>query len=423
LYAPDLASASGWLAAHYEAAGLVEQAIPHYHAAASVARHRFADAEAADLIRRALRLCRDLPETAKRDQEELELLVTLGPALVTTHGYSAPEVGETYERGLLLARRSGDRKHFFPLLSGAWVFYVTRGQLGESRRLGQQCVDGPCGEHTPALEMAGHALLGFSIFHLGQFIASQEHLEQATNVYGSPPHPALALFAGPDVGVLCRAYSSLLLCLLGDDKQAAVKSEEAIALAREVSHPFSLAVALACAVKLHVIRQNSKLALARAEEVSAVCEKHGFAYYLAFAEILTGWATAVEGDTSAGLAKLRHGLGALQATGVELRLPFYYGLLAEACGLAGEVGEALANLANGFAFQSKNGELWFASELHRIQGDVLLHSGNASQAGISYGRAIETARQMGAHLLELRAAARLCKLPAVRHASENAAER
>jgi predicted ATPase len=420
LHALDLEGISGWLAAHYEAAGLAEQAIRHYHAAASVARHRFADAEAADLIRRALRLCRDLPESAKRDQEELELLVTLGPSLVTTHGFSAPEVGETYERGLLLARRYGDRKHFFPLLSGAWVFHVTRGQLEESRRLGQLCIDGPCDEQ---LEMAGHALLGFTLYHLGQFIASQEHLEQATNVYRIPSDPSLALFAGPDVAVVCRAYSSLLLCLWGDAKQAAVNSEEAIALAREVSHPFSLAMALAHAAMLHVLRQESKLALTRAEEASAVCEKHGFTYYSACAEILTGWATAVEGDTSAGLAKLRHGLDALQATGAELRLPFYYGLLAEVCDLAGEVGEAFANLASGFGFQSKNGELWFASELHRIQGDVLMRSGATSEARASYERAIDLAKQMRAHGLEQRAADRLRELPAVRHASENAAER
>jgi predicted ATPase len=245
-------------------------------------------------------------------------------------------------------------------------------------------------------------------------------LEQATNAYGSPSDPALALFAGPDVGIVCRAYSSLLLWLLGDAEQAAVRSEEAIALAREALHPFSLAVALTWAAMLHALRQERELAVARAEEASAVCEKHGFAYYSACAEILTGWATAVEGDTSAGLAKLRHGLDALQATGAELRLPFYYGLLAEACGLAGEVGQALANLASALAFQSKNGELWSASELHRIHGDVLLRSGNPSQAGISYGRAIEAARLTGASQLELRAAARLRELPAARHASGNA---
>lgn len=82
LYASDLEGVSGWLAAHYEAAGMAEQAIRYYGAAASVAKQRFADAEAADLIRRALRLCRDFPETAKRDKQELELLVTLGPSLV-----------------------------------------------------------------------------------------------------------------------------------------------------------------------------------------------------------------------------------------------------------------------------------------------------------------------------------------------------
>ena len=130
----------------------------------------------------------------------------------------------------------------------------------------------------------------------------------------------------------------------------------------------------------NVFRQEGQLALARAREASAVCRKHGFAYYLAWAEILEGWAIAVEGDPPAGLTRLRHGLDALKATGAELRLPFYYGLLAEVCGMAGQIGEALANVASGFAFQSKNGEMWSAPELHRIHGDVLLRSGDASQS-------------------------------------------
>ena len=61
--------------------------------------------------------------------------MTLGPSLVTTQGYSMPEVGETYERGLLLSRRSGG-EHLFSVLSGAWLFRIVRGDLEESRRLG-----------------------------------------------------------------------------------------------------------------------------------------------------------------------------------------------------------------------------------------------------------------------------------------------
>jgi DNA-binding SARP family transcriptional activator/predicted ATPase len=422
LHGNDLEGVSGWLAAHYDAAGMAEQAIRHYAAAASVAKQRFADAEAAELMRRALRLCREFPENAKRDQEELELLVTLGPSLVTTQGYSTPEVGETYERGLLLAKRSGDRKHLFSLLSGAWVFHIVRGELEESRRLAQDCVSN-ASEGVSVLEMAVHFPLGVSLFHLGQLAASLEQIEQAVPSDEGPSHPALALFAGPDVGVFCRAYLSHLFCQLGHARQAVAMSDESIALARRVAHPFSIAIALDYAAMLNVFRQEGKFARECAREAAAICRKHGFAYYLAVAEILEGWAIGIEGDPAAGLVQLRRGLDDLKATGAELRLPFYYGLLAEVCSLAGQVGEALANVASGFAFLSKNGEAWSAPELHRIHGDVLRRSGDASQSQGSYRKAMDAAGLTGARLFELRAVARQRKPPASRRQRQNTAER
>ena len=104
---------------------------------------------------------------------------------------------------------------------------------------------------------------------------------------------------------------------------------------------------------------------------------------------------------------MRRGLELLKSTGGELRLPFYYGLLAETCALNGNVGEALANISTGFAFQNKNGEIWSASDLHRTQGDLLRESGNQAQAIHSYRRAVEAARQTGSVMCELRAQGRL----------------
>ena len=49
--------------------------------------------------------------------------------------------------------------------------------------------------------------------------------------------------------------------------------------------------------------------------------------------------------------RLRRGLDGLRATGAELRLPFYHGLLAEACARAGLYGEALANVSSGFCIR------------------------------------------------------------------------
>jgi predicted ATPase len=179
-----------------------------------------------------------------------------------------------------------------------------------------------------------------------------------------------------------------------------------------VKHPFSLAIALDYAAMLQIFRQDGRTARQRAEEAAAVCRKHGFAYYLSVAEILAGWAMAEGGEAEAGVARLRAGLEAFKSLGAEVRLPFYMGLLAEACGRAGRLGEALANISNGFAFQSKNGEVWAAADLHRVQGDLLLGNRDDEQARVSYQRSLEIARQGGVLMFERRAAARLAGLEA-----------
>ena len=140
--------------------------------------------------------------------------------------------------------------------------------------------------------------------------------------------------------------------------------------ARRMRHPFSQAIALDYAAMLHVFRGESRAALERGREAVELCSRHGFAYYLAMANVLTGWAEAAEGDVTAGLAQLREGLEGMRRLGAELRLPYYFTLLAETFGRAGQVGEALASLSTGFAFASKNGEEWAVAELHRVQGDA-----------------------------------------------------
>jgi DNA-binding SARP family transcriptional activator/Cdc6-like AAA superfamily ATPase len=403
---------SGLLAAHYESAGMAEEAIRHFRAAAEIAKQRFAYAEAEDLVRRAMVLCRAFPETARRDQEELNLLIAIGPTLFTTRGYSAPEVGEIYERALLLSRRSGDQKHLFSVLSGCWLFHIVRARLQEARSFGEQCIESSSREGDPVLTKAGHFLVGSSMFQLGEFAASLEHLKASVPPYGSPSHPALAVFAGPDFGVFSRSCLAHVLLQKGDEASAVAQSQEAIALAHELAHPFSLAIALDYAAMLNVFREDHRQALTLAEEASGVCQKHGFAYYHAWAEILAGWAAVVEEPSGAELARLRQGLEDLRATGAELRLPFYYALLAEACSSLGQTGEALAHLATAFAFEGKNGEVWSAPELHRIQGDVLCRGGDLAQAEASYRRAVEVATEMNARYFAMRSAARLRQVAA-----------
>src|SRR5579883_739141 len=398
-YGADIDIWNGQIASHFEQAGMAEEAIEHYRRAAAYARQRYANAEAADLLRRALALCRGFPESERRLGQELDLLATLGPALVTTEGYSAPEVGETYERALEISRRLDDR-NLFAIVSGAWVFHIVRGDLETARRFSLDFLRAAEREGTAGLMLAGNFLVGSCLFHVGRLEESLKHMAAATGTHDRSAESVLALFAGPDLGVFCHSYLAHLACLREDGDQADRHAAEAIAAANRIRDPFSQAIALDYAALLHAFRGESRAALERGREAVELCSRHGFAYYLAMGNIVTGWATAAKDGVAQGLTQLQEGLNGLRALGAELRLPYYFALLTETLVRAGAMSEALASLSTGFAFASKNGEEWAVAELYQRQGELLLSEGKAEAARASFRRGMEAARRSGALAFE-----------------------
>jgi adenylate cyclase len=240
----------------------------------------------------------------------------------------------------------------------------------------------------------------------------------AVRTYTGPTESVLALFAGPDIDVFCRCYLAHLAWHRENTDSADDYAVEAIESAKRMGHAFSESIAVAYAAMLHVFQGDSRAALKRGREAVDLCSRYGFAYYLAMANILTGWAGAAEGDVNAGMAQLREGLDGMRRLGAEVRLPYYLALLAETCGRAGLIGEALANISTGFAFASKNGEGWAVAELHRIQGDLLASQGKHEAARASFQRGIDAARQSGSLAFERRLTKR-----AVRTAATASTER
>jgi predicted ATPase len=395
----DIEGWHGQIATHFEHAGMLEEAIEYLRRAADHARKRYAYTEAADLLKRALALCCQFPDSGRRLEQELDLLVTLGPVLVTTEGYSAPEVGATYDRALDLSRRLEDRT-IFVVLSGAWLSHIVRGDVERARQISVEFLKLAEQDPTPGLMLAGNFLLGSSLFHLGQFGSALHHINAAVRAHTGPTESILALFAGPDLNVFCCSYLAHLSWHCEEDARAVAHAEAAIGAARRIRHPFSEAIALDYAVMLDVFRGDGRLALERGTEAAELCRRYGFAYYLAMANALTGWARGVEGDISAGLTQLREGLEGMRRLGSELRLPFYLMLLAETLARAGLVGEAFANLSTGFAFARKNGEEWAVAELHRAQGELLASEGKAGTARASFENGLAAAQRSGSMALQ-----------------------
>jgi len=91
-------------------------------------------------------------------------------------------------------------------------------------------------------------------------------------------------------------------------------------------------------------------------------------------------------------------------------MPYFITLLAAACEIAGQIQESLALVDEALQIVGWTGERWFAAELNRHKGQLLLQQGHAEAAEELYREALSIAREQEAKLWELRAAASLARL-------------
>jgi predicted ATPase len=367
-----------------------------------------------------------VPDTPERLQQELLLQTTLGPALMAAKGYAAPEVERAYARARALCRQMGETPRLLQVLLGLEAFYYVRGELQTARELGEQSLSLAQRLQDPVRLLQAHYALGITLFNLGELASVREHLEQVIALHDPQKHPPRAV---QDPGVACLSYAAWALWLLGYPEQALKRSREALTLAQELSHPFSLAVALCWAATLHQCRREEQLARERGEAVITLSTEQGFPFWVAHGTITRGWALAMQGQGEEGIAQLRQGLAAWRATGAEGGRPGQLAQLAEAYGKAGQVEEGLTTLAEALALVDRTGERYHEAELYRLKGQLTLQKFQVSsfkfqvEEGLAssvqrleseaeeyFLKAIEIARKQQAKSLELRAVMSLSRL-------------
>jgi predicted ATPase len=353
-----------------------------------------------------------LPDTPERVHQELTLQRALGASLLATRGFAAPEVEHAYTRARALCQRLGDTREIFPVLFGLWGFYETRGDLRTARELGEQLLTLAQRQHDPELLLQAHRALGDSLFYLGEFVPACAHLEQGIALYNPQQYRNHAFLYGQDPGMGCRIFAARTLWILGYPDQALQWSHEAITLARELLHPFSLAYALIRAARLHEFRGEWQAAQGQAEALIALAREQGFAQVLAIGLIQWGSVLAAQGHAQEGITQIRQGLAAHRTTGAELTRPFYLALLAEAYRTRGQPEEGLRVLAEAVAAAHNFGERWYEAERYRLKGDLLeaLSADHQAEAETCFHQALDVARHQQAKSWELRTATSLSRL-------------
>ena len=398
------------VAHHYTEAGLVELAIPYWYKAGQYGIRRSAHLEAISHLEKALALLHTLPDTLERVQQELDVQLTLGIPLSATRGYAVPEVAHIYTRAQALCQRMGETPQLIPALLGLWRFYMLRAELGKARDLAEQCLLLVQRVDDPTRLIVAHDALGETLVFLGEFAPARAHLERATALYD--PQKRRSPRALTDPGVSSRALLAGALWMLGYPEQALQRSTEALRLAEAQAHPYILASTLVMAVYIHHLCRDVRTTHVQAEAVVTLATAQGFPFWLADATIFVGWAQAEQGRGAEGLAQLQQGLAARQAMGLQLAGPVYLTMLAEAYEHIGQPAAGLPVLAQALTRIEATRERWWAAEVHRLRGALLLASSaeNHTEAETCFHQALTVARHQQAKSWELRTAVSLARL-------------
>jgi predicted ATPase/DNA-binding winged helix-turn-helix (wHTH) protein len=399
------------LAHHYTEAGLMPQAIPYWQRAGQRTIERSAHVEAIRHLTKGLELLKSLPDTPERTQQELDLQTTLGVALMATKGYAAAEVEQTYARARTLCRQVGEASQLLPVLSGLYVFYLVRAECQIAYELVEQSLRLAQRLHDSSRLVEAHFALGCILLFMGAFAQARTHLEQGIALYDPQQHRSLAFWSA-NPGVFCWGFIALVLWILGYPDQAVKASSEALALARELSHPYSLGAAMDFAAWLHACRREGQLTLEWADADISLTTEQGFIFVMAHATVLRGWALVELGQGEEGIAQIRQGMAVYRATGAELERPYWLALLAEAYAKNGQAEEGLCLLTEALAEVEKHEVRFCEAELYRLKGELLLvqSTPHDAEADTCFRQALEIARRRQAKSWELRAAMSLARL-------------
>jgi len=212
--------------------------------------------------------------------------------------------------------------------------------------------------------------------------------------------------------VVCGSHDAWALWHLGYPAQGLTRSHEAVTLAQQMAHPFSLGFALFFAARLHQSRREVRAAQECAEATIILATHQGFPHWRVQGAVLRGWALAQQGQTREGLEQLTQGLTAWRVTGAELGRPYCLVLLAEAYGMLGQPEAGLTVLTEALALVDTTGGRSCEPELYRLKGELLFQQPSGHQAEVEscFAQAMALAQHQSAKSWELRAATSLARL-------------
>ena len=414
LYADRLIEQVERLAHHSVRAELWEKTVEYLHQAGKKAAIRSATQEAIAYCEQALEALEHTLESRSRIEKAINIRVDLGPVLIATKGFQALEVEENYSRARALCEQFGETPQLFPVLWGLAMTRNLRGELRVGRELGDRLLVLAERANDPALLLEAHHAGWGNLSILGELTSAWFHLEQGFAIYDQQKHKHHAfLYGGHDPGVCCGYHAAEVLWLLGYPNHALRRSKDSLALARDLSHPSTMYIALTWATWFHQYLGDRQAVQALVDDGVTLAMEQGFSSRRWQAPFLHGWLLVEEGHEQDGITEMAKSLAAERTRGFSgRRIAQYAALLADAYRKSGRTIEGLRVISEEQSRVHTSSERFYQAEVHRIKGELLLTQDAPDEqlAEACFQDALKVARGQSAKSLELRAAMSLSRL-------------
>ena len=301
---------------------------------------------------------------------------------------------------------------YFSVLYGLWVAQHLGGEPVAALEQGKEFLSLAPSQMQPGLLLVGHRLAGSALAFTGDYPAALLHLDHAMALYQPEEHRELASRFGADIGITALCVRAWVLWHCGYPDQARSALGEGLRHARQSVHRHTLVYALIYKGMTTVSARWTAETETAANELVALTREHGFALFLGYGLSLQAGAMTLRGQGEAAVERVREGVAAMQATGMNRSEPLVLGHLAEAFALKGAVAEGLRALAAASTAAEASGTRSADAELHRLRGDLLdrLPSPDCSEVESCVRSPLMVAQQQGTRGFALRAAVSLTGL-------------
>lgn len=360
-----------------------------------------------------------LPELQSGPQgaaTELDLLLKLGPLLLQTEGFSAPQSLRCFARARELALELGQDDLFVMACTGLGASMWAQGRYRDVMQMLQQLAPEGLARLKPMSRLFHRSVLGMVRLHLGELDAAwadtQEALRELETI--APQH-RLGM-GGIDATVNVLGQGAAICVHQGRLDEADAMTTRIALIAEQGAHEPSRAWALSM-LRWRAFRRGEMAESARiGREVLAISERLGFRTRVATGQMMLGRALVANGEVDEGLPLLRAGHAHWLAAGASAMGSEYASHCAEVLTKAGRLEEAAEFLRAGEQVQRDVEERFYEAELLRQRGRLfelgvdIDATGEIGDAEPLYRRALEVARRQGAMLFALRAASDLARL-------------